>query len=363
MSMQMVAKLAGVSTSTVSRVVNDDPRVAAATAEIVRRAMKQISFTPTIRRNGAAARFAAAVAAGRGVRGATSIAFLVFGTSGQQTAPAFEQLLRGVSACASEQGLDMIFSFVSDPAGSGALPPKIIQHRVDGLLLHGERPAIAVQQQLQNLPTVWLMANRQRPAWGDQVMPDNTLIGEIAAQYLIRRGHRRLAYLGADVGWWAMDIRAMAFCAKARLTGAEVEILHVGGTAGGSAAPSDPQSDLWQNSNLGRLAESLVDRLMQLTPMPTGLFIAEDRLVPLVDQVLSRRGVRLGSGRDAEIVSCNNERPYLIGLSAQPATVDIRAESIGRRGIEQLIWRLRHPNVPERIRSMIEPILVEPATQ
>src|SRR5215475_10632847 len=40
MSMQMVAKLAGVSTSTVSRVVNDDPRVAAATAEIVRRAMK-----------------------------------------------------------------------------------------------------------------------------------------------------------------------------------------------------------------------------------------------------------------------------------------------------------------------------------
>ena len=26
------------------------------------------------------------------------------------------------------------------------------------------------------------MANRQRPLWGDQVMPDNTAIGEVAAK-------------------------------------------------------------------------------------------------------------------------------------------------------------------------------------
>jgi DNA-binding LacI/PurR family transcriptional regulator len=97
--------------------------------------------------------------------------------------------------------------------------------------------------------------------------------------------------------------------------------------------------------------------------MPSGLFIAEDRLVPLIDAVLSRRGVKIGHGRDAEIISCNNERPYLIGLSAVPATIDIRAESIGRRAVEQLVWRLRNPNVRERIRSMVEPVLVEPPAQ
>jgi DNA-binding LacI/PurR family transcriptional regulator len=339
MSMQMVAKLAGVSTSTVSRVVNDDPRVAAATAEVVRRAMKQISFTPNVRRNGS--RFL-----GRGTLRSASVAFLVFGTSGQQTAPAFEQLLRGVSAAASVHNLDMIFSFVLDPSH---LPPKIVQRRVDGLIMHGERPSAAVQQRLEHLPTVWLMANRLRPTWGDQVMPDNTLIGEIAAQYLARRGHRRLAYLGVDSGWWAMDIRCLAFAARARHIGAQVEALQ---------ASTDPHNDLWQNQDLATVADSLVHRLWQINPLPTGLFVAEDRLVPLIDAALSRRGRRVGS--DLEIVSCNNERPYLMGLSCIPATIDIRAESIGRRGVEQLVWRLRHPGVAERMRSMIEPVLVEP---
>jgi DNA-binding LacI/PurR family transcriptional regulator len=341
MSMQMVAKLAGVSTSTVSRVVNDDPRVAAATVEVVKRAMKQISFTPAVRRNGSR------LLGGSTLR-AASVAFLVFGTSGQQTAPAFEQLLRGVSAASSQYNLDMIFSFVSDPSH---IPPKIVQRRVDGLIIHGERPSDDVQHQLAHLPTVWLMANRLRPTWGDQVMPDNTLIGEIAAQYLIRRGHRRLAYLGVDSGWWAMDIRSLAFASRASQMGAEVQTLQ---------ATVGAHEDLWQIQDLASLSDSLVSRLMQISPMPSGLFIAEDRLVPLIDAALSRRGVRVGAGRDVEMVSCNNERPYLMGLSCMPATIDIRAESIGRRGVEQLVWRLRHPGVLERMRAMIEPALVEP---
>jgi DNA-binding LacI/PurR family transcriptional regulator len=342
MSMQMVAKLAGVSTSTVSRVVNDDPRVAAATVEVVRRAMKQISFTPAVRRSGARI-------LGRDTLRAASVAFLVFGTSGHQTAPAFEQLLRGVSGASSAHNIDMIFSFVSDPSH---IPPKIGQRRVDGLIIHGERPSSAVQKELEHLPTVWLMGNRLRPTWGDQVMPDNTLIGEIAAQYLARRGHRRLAYVGADAGWWAMDIRSLAFAARARHIGAEVETLQ---------AAAGAHKDLWEMQDLGSLAESLVDRLVQIQPVPTGLFIAEDRLVPLVDAALTRRGLRVGPGRDVEFVSCNNERPYLMGLNCIPATIDIRAESIGRRGVEQLVWRLRHPGVSERMRAMIEPALVEPA--
>ena len=55
------------------------------------------------------------------------------------------------------------------------------------------------------------------------------------------------------------------------------------------------------------------------------------------------------------LISCNNEMPYLNRLRPAPATLDIRAESIGRRGIEQLIWRLDNANVQERIRKMVEP--------
>ena len=92
--------------------------------------------------------------------------------------------------------------------------------------------------------------------------------------------------------------------------------------------------------------------------MPTGLFVAEDRLLPMVDRALLARGVQSG---DVEIIACNNEQPHYAGLSAQPARIDIRPEAIGRRGVEQLLWRIRTGNdVPERIRVMVDPVLVEP---
>ena len=60
------------------------------------------------------------------------------------------------------------------------------------------------------------------------------------------------------------------------------------------------------------------------------------------------------------LVSCNNELPYLDRLNPPPATLDIRAESIGRRSVEQLLWRLGHSTVPERIRKLVEPSLITP---
>ena len=73
--------------------------------------------------------------------------------------------------------------------------------------------------------------------------------------------------------------------------------------------------------------------------------------------MVQSHGVELGPGK-TEIISCNNERPYLVGLSPKPAVIDIRVESIGRRGVEQLLWRLQHLEVPERVIATIEPFIV-----
>ena len=40
--------------------------------------------------------------------------------------------------------------------------------------------------------------------------------------------------------------------------------------------------------------------------------------------------------------------------------IDIRTEAIGRRGVEQLLWRLEHPAVSERVVATVEPRLVLP---
>lgn len=337
--MQLVAKLAGVSTSTVSRVVNDDPRVAANTAEAVRRAMRQISFTPGIRRGSARTAGAA-----RSVRTGT-IAVLILGSSGHQ-APAFEQLLRGVLSAAGQNDVEAIISFVSNPSD---LPARLAQRKVDGLLLLGKAPDAAMQSHLQTFASVWLLSDHHRPAWGDVVLPDNTVIGELAARYLIGRGHKHLACLGVDPSSWTMNIRAMAFGAEAQASGVEVQVTQTASHNG---------NGLGSHRTMGDQVEHWVDQLLGLTPRPTGWFINQECAALLVDASLARRGMKLGRGNDVELVVCGDSGSHLIGHSPAPAIIDPCAEAIGRRGVEQLLWRLRNPGVDQRMYLLIEPVLL-----
>src|SRR5687767_14175064 len=106
MSLQSVAQLAGVSTSTVSRVVHDHPSVARETASAVRQVMERLRFTPSPRRSGRPRRTEQAGALG----------FVVLGATGNNAAPAFEKLLRGVSAACNDNRMTLTIGFVSDAA-------------------------------------------------------------------------------------------------------------------------------------------------------------------------------------------------------------------------------------------------------
>jgi DNA-binding LacI/PurR family transcriptional regulator len=221
-----------------------------------------------------------------------------------------------------------------------------------------------VKSRLESLPTVWLMANPHRPAWGDQVMPDNSAIGAMAARYLLERGHRRLAYLGTRASW-SLELRSLAFAHAAAEAGVHADVLET---------PEPQTGDFWQRDGLDSAASVLAARLATLAQAPTGLFIAEDRLVPMVDAAMKAlRAAHNGNGGGGDgggngnvyphgavdIISCNNERAHFNRLNFVPATIDIRAEAIGRLGVERLIWRLSNTDLPERIRCMVEPRLVE----
>jgi DNA-binding LacI/PurR family transcriptional regulator len=277
-----------------------------------------------------------------------SVAFMVVGTTGEHPAPAFQQLLRGVTDAARDARLSLTLSFVSDPA---QVPAHLAARRLDGVLLHGEKPTHSLEKYLQNTPCVWLMANRHRPGFGDQIMPNNTGIGVMAAQYLLGRGHRRLAYLSCGQGSWFMGVRWLTFAAAAADAGASAFSIE---------ETEERCQDLWQQDRVAAAADRLVRRLLEQRPMPTGLFVAEDRLLPVIDAAMVRHGSDLGALSGLDVVSCNNERPHLMGLRVAPATIDIHVESIGRRAVEQLIWRMRNGLSPERVRMMIEPTLVPP---
>lgn len=356
MTASRVAKLAGVSVSTVSRVVNAHPGVAAETVAAVQKAMAELNFSPTRRSSGPQ----------NGTRSArgSRIAFLMFGASNASPAPSFQRLMIGVSDAANALGVNVTFSYVGDaPSPGNSSPLKILEQPLSGLLLHGAEPDGSVAARLSKLPTVWLMGNRSRPSWGDQVMPDNTGIGTLAANYLLRRKHRRVAYLGLG-GWsWSFGIRALAFTQICRDAECEVHEL--------IASPLSNR-DYW-GGDLLRAGQELVEKLFALPHWPTGIFVSEDRLLPVVQANLVERGVRLvDSTAEAEafedtgdrvmqVISCNNDARSLPLRGPVPPSIDIASEAIGRRGLEHLLWRIAHPARPERFRMMIGPTLVDPA--
>lgn len=336
MSITKVAKLAGVSSSTVSRVINNHPRVAPKTLQSVRQAMRQLNYTPSDRRPGPKPSL-------RTRTGAANVAFLVLGAARSRATPAFQELLHGVSLAANQHQLHLIFSYVSDPEH---LSSGILSGRVDGVLLHGALPGKEVRERLSRIPTIWLMGNRRRPEWGDQVMPDSYEVGELAARHLLGRGHRRLAFVNMDSVHWALRLYGHAFCSTAKDSGAGVTMFE---------QVRDASQDYWQEYSF-EAVRTLVDKYLSLKERPTGIFVAGDAQVAMIQPALQRQGVKIGPGK-VEIVSCNNEQPYLAGLDPKPTEIDIRAESIGRRGLEQLVWRLEHPGVVERLVTTIEPFI------
>ena len=342
MSINKVAKLAGVSSSTVSRVINNHPRVAPETAESVKKAMQTLGYTPSDRRPGPKP-------ASRQRSGLINLAFLVLGTSQGSATPAFENLLRGVSAGASHNEVNLIFTHVPDPEH---VPGRILDQRIDGVLLHGAPPGASARDRLRRIPTVWLMGNRKRPDWGDQVLPDGFAIGEMAAHFLVDRGHKNLAFFNLDANHWSLRIYGNAFKSAATQpdVGAQVEMIEI---------PRQMPTDYWHDYSVESV-DALVQQYLALSPRPTGIFVAEDRQVAMLQPALQKAGVEIGPGK-VEIISCNNEQPYLVGLMPRPAVIDIRVESIGRRGVEQLLWRLEHATLVERIITTVEPTVIDPS--
>jgi LacI family transcriptional regulator len=339
MSITTVAKRAGVSTSTVSRVINNHPRVAPDTERSVRKAMQELGYTPSDRRPGPKS-------AGRIKTERKKAAFLVLGSSGQQAAPAFADLLRGVSIGGSENAMDIAFHFVPN---ANDIAAAILDQPVDGLLLHGVRPNNEIEARLRKIPTVWLMGNRLRPDWGDQVMPDSYEIGHLAADYLIARGHRQLAFLNLDAAFWPFRLYCQSFTAAATDRGMSVVAVE---------ETLENLPDYWHRHST-QMVSKLVDRFLAIKPQsPTGIFVADDMQVAVIQPALQAKGVRLGAGQ-TEIISCNNEGPFRVGLSPQPAAIDIRVESIGRRGVEQLLWRMSHLYLQERMICTVEPRVVD----
>ena len=182
-----VAALAGVGIKTVSRVINHEANVSAATRERVEQAVVALNFTPN----------QGAGALRRGDRKTLTLGLLLDAVDN----PFSAAIHRAVEAVAWERGTAVFgASFGEDPARERALVEAFTRRRVDGLVLTTiSDDHTYLQTELeQGVPVVFI----DRPPRGieaDTVLTDNRRASVTAVRHLLDHGHRDIAFLSDDL--------------------------------------------------------------------------------------------------------------------------------------------------------------------
>ncbi len=182
-----VARKAGVSTATVSRVINGTGTVSVATKERVNQAISDLKFV--------------AHGSARGLAG-TKTHTLGLVLPGLTTF-FFTALIQGVNDCIYDRGYSLLMYSVSTPASmTSGKPLPLGEHNTDGLIVFTDfLDDYSIQyMHEQNLPIV--MLHRSPPEGLDipKIMFENEKGAFDIVEHLIQMGNRRIAYLKGPEG-------------------------------------------------------------------------------------------------------------------------------------------------------------------
>lgn len=332
-----VAKAAGVSTATVSRVFNKRDSVHPETRNHVMAAADKIGFQLSDRRPGPkpppqelrpVVRF---------------FHFIDEETDGEvESNKTLVMIKRGVETATEEAGFRSIYDVRSSKDGI-ALPPE--EGETIGAVLLGS-PSPQAEKILRKLPCCWVMTGAGSPDWGDQVMPDHREVGRLAARYLVERGHERIVLLRYGPRDRVHRFREEGFEYEMnRFPDVKWKVVDSG------VMPEGPTTFLSSEEML----ETLTKNLKTCSLKPTGVFVDQDRTLLMLYPKLLKAGLVLGENLD--VISCNNMDIYRRQLPFEYKSIDVHFEMVGRLGVGQLLWRMQNPGISSQVRSLMLPEL------
>lgn len=321
-----VARVAGVSKATVSRVINSRP-VSEESRRRVVEAIRRLDFQPNAQARGLP------LGRSRMVGVIIPVIANLF----------FARIIHGIEEVLSEQGYAMVLMSTNhEPDRELALVRAVTQRRVDGVLLITPRQTddrTLDQYIVQSGSHLVLIDAESHSGDVSSVVVDNRSGGRMATQHLLDLGHRRIA---------AITGRPDAPETQERLEGYRAALAE-------ARVPSRPE---WiaTGDYSPESGAAAAERLLALPPdlRPTAIFAFNDLMAEAVLSVLEEKGVRVPGdisvvGYD-DLVVASLSRPRLTSVH-QPL------EQLGRIGARKLL-KVISGEEPEPLRIVLPVQLV-----
>lgn len=239
-----IAQRLQVSISTVGRALSDDPRISQATRQRVQNAAREMGYV--------------AHRAARMLRGSGSNMVALMLPDIRHSF--YSTVAHALSECLEKEQFQLTLSETGDdPARELRHLRELAGAQAAGVILvPSMKPLPELARLLRSIPHVQLL--RHQPSLGDLSFGiDFSRAVEDATRHLLQRGHRRIAYLGADASLSTATERLRGF--RAAMREADAQGLEV------QTDPSDAES--------GRQA---VRRLLALRTKPTAVIVGSVRL-------------------------------------------------------------------------------------
>jgi LacI family transcriptional regulator len=322
-NIQDVAKRAGVSISTVSRVFNGTAAVSADITARVRAAAQELQYQPS--------------RAARALRGNRSAIIGLLISDIQN--PFFTALIRGVEDVAQSNGYSLILCNTDEnPQKERQYVEVLYAERVAGAIIV---PTREHQRSLglfreRNVPVV-AVDRRVKDSNMDAVLVDNVRGAREAVSHLIMNGYRRIAVITGPT---------ITTTGRERLEGYRQALQEAG-------IPLDPLLER-QGSFKEESGRQLTHELLDLAEPPDALFVANNLMTLGALDTLQMRHLRVPD--DIAIVGFD-EMPWAALSSISLTTVTQPVYELGSTAALRLFQRLQNPHAFTRQEIVLAPTL------
>jgi len=314
-SIKDIARIAGVSPSTVSRALAGSSRVSAVTRQRIRSIAQELSYTPS-------------QAARSLVMGSSPIIGVISPTLSD---PYIAAVMKGIEAASHAAGYQrLVASTQGNDVREIEMVRMLLGHNIAGLIILSSRAGGSYQQVLKQMDAPMIFVNALHT--GEQVhnvATDNEHGGWLATSYLIEQGHRRIAHLSGPVAGRSRAARAAGY----RRALEE------------SAIPFDPAAILPGNGSLAAGRKALHWWMAQPAhKRPTAIFCYNDLSALGLMSEAYQQGVKVPE--HLSVMGFDNVPVAEVSIPPL-TTVEQRSEQLGRLAVDALLASLEEKPVTD----------------